>query len=703
MIFPTACSTPRPVRLSEATRAFAWDSLHHKYGLEARKTPHVDMSGVAGYRQMNMLEKYDACIAEIAARAPVRIVPGERVSGSASLGDAISYQVPGWADGQCLCMGASHLTADFETVLRVGLRGIEQQVKICAAANTDPSRAPVYRSMQNALDALRVWHGRYLAALDPDSENHRNLSRVPYAPPRNFHEAVQSIWFVFAFLRLCGNWPGIGRLDVLLGPYLDADLAAGRLTLDEAREILAHFFIKGCEWICGDVVLNGDAMHYQNIVLSGVDEDGRDVTNAVTGLVLDIVEELGISDFPISVRVSPQTDPKLLRRLAQVIRHGGGIVAVYNEPLVIQALIRAGFDLRQARRFANDGCWEVQVPGRTFFTYLPFDGLSILQNVTLQGGNAHFESYSALYERFLADLHAHVGRLYEETRTHFEYLCAPDSSSGSKERPCTVISLFEEGCIRRGRCYFEGGPDYNIFSPHIGGITDIANSLYAVKKAVFEDHIVTFDRLMQAVSADWAGEEPLRQQILNGYSWWGNDNDEADQIAADILGQFADFCAQYDAGAPLRFIPGVSTFGRQIEWVSGRTATTFGKKKGAVLSGNFSPTPGTDARGATAVIRSCCKADLVRQTNGAALDIVLSPGSVRGEGGLAAIEGLIRGFTALGGFFMQMDVVDAAVLRAAQADPESYQTLSVRVSGWNARFVTLTREWQDMVIERDTK
>ena len=701
MIFPTAGPTPRPVRLSPATRAFAWDSLHRKYGLDARKTPHVDMAAVPGYAQLSMLDKYDACITRIAAEAPVRIVPGERISGSATLGDAIDYQVPGWFNGSCLCMGASHLTADFETVLRRGVDGIAADVHAAAAANTDPHKARMYKSMENALAALRVWHGRYLAALDCRSAAFQNLSHVPFAPPESFYAAVQSIWFVFAFLRLCGNWPGIGRLDVLLGPYLEADLAAGRLTLDEAREILAHFFIKGCEWICGDVIPNGDAMHYQNIVLSGTDEAGHDCTNAVTYLVLDIVEELGISDFPISVRVTPETDPALLRRMAEVIRHGGGILAVYNEPLVLRALEQAGFPAREARRFANDGCWEVQVPGRTFFTYLPFDALRILQHDTLQDGSARFESYDALYAQFLADLRRHVQALYRETLVHYTFLYTPDAESGSKERPCTVISLFEDGCVQSGHCYFEGGPVYNMFSPHIGGVPDVANSLYAIRKAVFEDGLLSFTALMEHLAANWTGSEPMRQKILNGYSWWGNDNDEVDAIAADVLAQFAGFCRKLDADAPFRFLPGVSTFGRQIEWAPARMATAFGKRAGAVLSGNFSPTPGTDAQGATAVIRSFCKADLVQQTNGAALDLVLSPGSVRGEDGLAAIAGLIRGFVALGGFFMQMDVVDTAVLRAAQAEPEAYQTLSVRVSGWNARFVTLTKEWQDMVIERD--
>ena len=147
-------------------------------------------------------------------------------------------------------------------------------------------------------------------------------------------------------------------------------------------------------------------------------------------------------------------------------------------------------------------------------------------------------------------------------------------------------------------------------------------------------------------------------------------------------------------------MPGVSTFGRQIEWRAHRTATAFGAKKGEILSGNSSPTPGTDLGGATAIIRSYCKADLMRQTTGAALDVKLYPDTVYGESGVDALMALMRGFIELGGCFMQVDVVDEAVLRAAQADPAAFKTLSVRVSGWNARFVTLDREWQNMIIER---
>lgn len=157
----------------------------------------------------------------------------------------------------------------------------------------------------------------------------------------------------------------------------------------------------------------------------------------------------------------------------------------------------------------------------------------------------------------------------------------------------------------------------------------------------------------------------------------------------------------HDGMCPIKFPSGVSTFGRQLEWAPHRMATPHGHKRGEVLAANASPTPGSDKEGVTAMIRSYCRADLRKQVTGAALDMKLLPSSVSGEAGLDALVAIMRGFVAEGGFFLQPDVADPEILRDAQAHPENYQTLSVRVSGWNARFVTLCKEWQDMVIAQN--
>ena len=157
------------------------------------------------------------------------------------------------------------------------------------------------------------------------------------------------------------------------------------------------------------------------------------------------------------------------------------------------------------------------------------------------------------------------------------------------------------------------------------------------------------------------------------------------------------------SNCPVKFIPGVSTFGRQVDWLPNRCATAFGYRKGDILSGNDSPVPGTDTQGATAIVKSYCKTDLTKMSCGAALDIKIFPDSLTGDNGISALIALMDGFLALSGFFMHLDAVDTQTLLEAQKDPQKFKTLSVRVSGWNARFVTLNREWQNMIIERNAQ
>ena len=698
----------RPVRLSEPTRQFAWESINQKYGKQSFETPSVALDAVENYAEMSDLEKYNVAIECIVNEAPLRICEGERLSGAATLGSAIYHMVPATYKGERQFNSSCHLNIDFETVLKKGVNHIRQRAQESLARYAGTEKEPFVRSCLHCIGCMEVWHKRYLEALEAAGEDYRanlaNLQRVPFQSARNFYEAVQSLWFTFAFVRLCGDWTGIGRIDWLLGDYLKQDLAAGNLALDEAREILAHFFIKGCEWVSGPdrVYGSGDGQHYQNIVLAGVDENGQDVTNEVTYLVLDILEELNISEFPTTVRINRNSSPALLRRVAEVIRLGGGVVAIYNEELIMESLEQYGYPRDEVWKFGNGGCWEVQIPGKTYFRYRSIDALHVLQTVTLKGYSEEtsFSSYEALYRQFITDLRGPIAEIENESLRDF----ALDSDGPTTDWrwaptvPCTVVSLFEQDCIGRGLSYLEGGPVYNLVSPHIGGLPDAANSLYAIKKLVFDDKKVSFSELMTILRSNWEEQEVLRQYALTKYAYFGNDNDEVDEIAAAIFEDFADMCDEMRGHTAYMTPAGVSTFGRQIVWAPGRIATSYGKKANTVLANNFSPTPGTDHEGATAIIKSYCKSNLRRAVNGAALDVKLLPAAVNCENGLEAIVALIRGFVKLDGYFMQLDVADAELLRAAQEHPEDYQTLSVRVSGWNARFVTLNREWQDMLI-----
>jgi len=703
MEFFTSYFEKRPVRLSDNTRQYAYDSIYlHKYGIDTRSTPCVFLDDYKGSSLLTDIDKYDAAILEIAKNAPIRICENEMISLSATLGDAIDHNVPARLQNSAVFGSISHLTIDFSKVLSIGLKGIKNEAKESLKKHTAPEKIRFIESALHCINCIEIWIERYTAELTGRmgyENNLKNLSVVPMNPAESFYEAVQSIWAVFAFTRLCGNWPGIGRLDLLLGKYLDKDLKSGKLTLEDAREILAHFFIKGCEWICGGDYISGDAQHYQNIVLAGVDENGNDATNAVTYLVLDIIEELGISDFPTSVRIGKDTDPMLLKRVCEVMRYGGGILAVYNDDLVVNALCDYGYPLREARCYANDGCWEVQIPGKTYFRYHPFDALALLQRKTLECYNTEncFPTFESLYEQYISDLNDQVEEIYKA------YTNGEKRYGWNESVPCTVISLFEEGCIEKGLSYCDGGTEYTIVSPHIGGVGDACNNLYAIKKLVYDDNIVSFSDLFSILKGNWESDEELRRFAIRNYEYYGNDNDEVDLILERILKDFAAACKAIDGRCDIKFPPGVSTFGRQIEWASNRFAGADGTKIGEILSNNMSPAPKTALKGATAVINSHCKSDLSQMVNGAALDIRLLPTDVKDDSGLNALYSLICGFIEQGGFFLQVDIADAEVLKDAQRCPESYPALSVRVAGWNARFVTMSREWQDMIIDNIEK
>ena len=702
----------RPVRTSQRTRAYAKESLDGKYGREALAQPYVRIDGTDGLTQRQI---YDRAITAIAEQAPLRIctdddgMPLELLSGAATLGAAIHHVVPATADGtNAVCGSVSHLTCNFDRVVREGMDAFRERI---AARLEDDTLTALQRevllSQMNAWNAMKTYHARYLALLsertaqaksDAEKMHYRalydTLSVVPFSPAKTFRQGVQSIWFTFSFIRLCGNWPGIGRMDLMLEELYRQDIAAGILTEADARELLAHFFIKGCEWIHLTSRGSGDAQHYQNLVLGGVDENGIDRTGDVTRLMLEIVEEFPIADFPIAVRIGHGSPAWIKTKMAEVIRHGSGVVAMYNEDLIIDSLVGFGYDLREARQFANDGCWEVQIPGRTHFIYRPMDLYGMfLREVLCLGAEepADYADFEAMYTVFREKMDAVLAGFHDDA-DHFFW----DDPSG-------VIDLFEDGCIEKACAYHNGGPVYNAYSPHFGGIPDTANAMYAIERLVFAEKRLSFADFMHILKNNWEGEEALRQYVRTHYTYYGNDNDAVDGIAARIIHDYVEDCRQVECRNDVLRPPGISTFGRQIEWREQRPASPHGFVRGSILAGNISPTPSTDMAGATAIIRSACKADYTRLTCGTVLDIRLDPKAVSGERGVTAIEALLGAFLTLGGFFLQIDVVDNAVLLDAQAHPENHQSLAVRISGWSARFVTLDKHWQDMVIERTTQ
>ena len=691
-----------PRRLPDVTRELAARALAGEHGRSMRSATFAIPDSF--FLQLPAPNRIAAeAIRLIGEQAPLRLLPGERLAGAATLQEAAEHRIPATN-----YRSVSHTTLDFEKALRVGYRGLRQEVQSRLQQPVAEEGRDFLESMLVVIEGATAWHRRHMALLQQRIQDSAGAERntyqevlhalmdVPENPPATFYQAVQSLWFLWDFQRLCGNWSGIGRMDKMLGPYLRRDLDAGIITLDDARDLLAHFWIKGCEWVRGVDEEgafsrgSGDAQFYQNIVLAGVDEDGVEVANEVTDLILDVVEELHISDFPISVRLSQRTPEKLLRRIAQIQRLGGGIVAVYNEDRIIPTLTAFGYPLAEARNFANDGCWELLIPGKTCFTYGSIDLVQALQEalgIGQTGPAPAFADFNALFEAF--------------RRCMARYTTENVNQSYATSQPAPLVSLLAEGCVEQARGYYDLGPRYTVRAPHASGLPDVANSLTVLRRLVYEERRLSLPEFVAILRDDWKGQESLRRFIQTRFSFYGNDSEEADSMVRRVFDAFTGLVAQVPKRFGIMRPAGMSTFGREMsEFRTHRLAMPSGHHKGEILAANFSPTPGTDRQGPTAVIRSFCSVDFSRLPCGTALDLKLLPDSVRGEEGLTAMVGMMRAFVELGGVFMQLDVVDSEMLREAQAHPEKYPNLSVRVSGWSARFATLDAMWQELIINR---
>ena len=238
---------PRPIRLKEETRLFAYESLHGKYGDEAKNTLSVSLDHIPSLDKQSPSKQCALAMLEVAKRAPLRICPHESVSGAATLGGAFLSGGLANYNGKNLLPGTDHLTLGFIDAVNLGINAYEKKIQQRKAnPNLTAHQIEVLDTLQSSIDALHIYHQRYMDELSlKKPENAENLKNVPFLPPTSFKKAVQSLWFLFSFARLLGNWPGIGRIDVLLGPYLKEDLKKGIITLEEAREFLAGFFIKG--------------------------------------------------------------------------------------------------------------------------------------------------------------------------------------------------------------------------------------------------------------------------------------------------------------------------------------------------------------------------------------------------------------------------------------------------------------------------
>ena len=539
--------------------------------------------------------------------------------------------------------------------------------------------------------------------------------RVPAHAPRNFMEAIQMYWFVhLGVITELNGWDAFnpGHFDQHLAPFYEEDLKAGRLTREEAKELISCFWIKVNNQPAPPKVgvtasESGTYNDFTNINIGGVKPNGSDGVNEVSYLMLEVIEELHILQPGSSVHISSVTPNRFLHSAIKVIRRGYGYPSIFNPDIYIQQMLRSGKSLEDAREGGCSGCIEVGAFGKEAYLLTGYLNVPKILEVTLFNGinpvtgkkvgietgdprefTTYEELYNAFYKqlRYVIDLKIRVNQYID--RMYARYF------------PATFLSVITDDCIKKGRDYYNGGPRYNTTYIQCTGLGTVADSLSAFKKHVFDDKTITTDQLMKAISVNFAGEEVLRQRIINNTPFFGNDDSKADDIAVKVYNDLFDLIDNRPngkEGGKYHMNMLSTTCHNYFGNVMG--ATPDGRLAGKAISDGTSPAHGADTHGPTAVIRSLGKLDQIK-SGGTLLNMRFLPGLLNSDESIAKLGSLIRSYFSLGGHHIQFNIVDNATLIEARKNPEEYRDLMVRVAGYSDYFNDLHDNLKQEIIDR---
>jgi formate C-acetyltransferase len=623
-----------------------------------------------------------------------------------------------------------HILPDVAGWIHLGVNGLRERVR--AARNrpegVTPSQDEFYRAALIALQAAEEFMTRYtdlarrLQGQAQDTVRRLELARIADVcawlaenPARDFQEALQAIWFLFVLLQIESNASSFspGRLDQVLLPYLQHDLKAGSLSLCQAQELLECLWLKFNEIV---LLRSASSARYFagfpigfNIIVGGQTPDGHDATNLLSYMCLRAQADLGLTQPNLSIRIHPLSPQEFLETAAFVISKGSGMPQVFNDQVIIPAQLGRGIEERDALDYAPVGCVELSTPGKALgWSDAAMFNMARVLELTLYGGQdpqtgeqvgpetcpltelAAFEELEEAYDRQLAHfVDLMVQGCNTVDRVHTQVLPSP------------FLSLVIEDCIERGVDVTAGGAHYNFSGVQGVQIANVADSLQAIRQAVFEEQWLSAGDLLAALRADFDGREPLRQRLLNRVPKYGNDDDRVDDLARKWAERYSELVARYPTVREGSYQPGFYTVSAHMPMGANVGATPDGRHAGQPLAdGGLSPMAGRDRQGPTAVLRSVSKINLRLASNGTLLNMKFLPSIFEGAQALREFVSLLRAFCRLEIPHVQFNVVSAETLKQAQINPEDYRSLVIRVAGYSAYFIELDSALQNEIIHR---
>ncbi len=496
-------------------------------------------------------------------------------------------------------------------------------------------------------------------------------------------------------------------------PYLDRDLQSGRLTLPQAQNLLEFLWLKFNEVVM--LRSSASARYFAgfpigfNIILGGQLAAGEDATNYMSYMCLRAQNDLGLTQPNLSIRIHPSSPQEFLRAAAAVIGLGSGMPQVFNDAVIIPGQLNRGIEEADALNYAVVGCVELSTPGKALgWSDAAMFNMARVLELTLFGGKDPQTGEQVGLPTPALDALPDITALeaaYDQQMTHFVRLmvtgCNLVDRIHAEMLPSPFLSLVVDDCLTRGLDITAGGARYNFSGVQGVQIANVADSLAAVQQAVFNEHWLTAAELLEALRLSFAGQEVLRQRLINRAPKYGNDDERVDAFARRWADRYCHLIEPYPNIRGGRYQPGFYTVSAHVPMGANVGATPDGRMAGAPLAdGGLSPTAGRDLRGPTAVLRSVSKPDLSLASNGTLLNMKFLPAFFKGEQALEKFALLLRGFCALKIPHVQFNVVSAETLREAQHDPASYRSLVVRVAGYSAYFTELDRDLQDEIIRR---
>jgi formate C-acetyltransferase len=537
---------------------------------------------------------------------------------------------------------------------------------------------------------------------------------VPAHAPRDFWEAIQMYWFVhLGTVTELNGWDSMnpGHIDRHLFPFYQKGLADATLTRESAKELLSCLWIKfnnqpAPPKVGVTALESGTYNDFTNINIGGIDREGKSATNELSYIILEIQEELHQLQPGLSIHIAKDTPQDFLLEGIKVIRQGHGYPSIFNPDTYVKELTRAGKTLVDAREGGCSGCIEVGAFGKEAYLLTGYLNTPKILEIALHNGvdpetgmtiglktgdPSKFDTFEQLYGAWHRQM-VYFVNLKLSVNNYIERMF-------SLYAPATFLSLFIDDCIDRGKDYYSGGARYNTTYIQCTGLGTLTDSFAALKKHVFEDKRYSMKQVLNALERNYEGEEVMRQYIRYHTPFFGNDDEYADSIAIRI---YDDLVKAIEGkpntrGGETRLNMLSTTCHNYFGSVCG--ATPNGRLAHFAISDGTSPSHGSDTHGPTAVIKSLGKLDQTK-SGGTLLNMRFVPALLKREEDQKKLASLIRTYFKLGGHHIQFNIIDTATLLEAQAHPDEYRDLLVRVAGYSDYFNDMTEQLQNEIIAR---